>query len=85
MKFILFPPGGVDSFVIKVEGTVATPLAETRILKGRERLKNRSVELQDFRALVGQHTGGAGEGTRNSLCSSYCIPYPRVRAYKNSR
>ena len=65
MKFILFPAGGVDTFLIRVDGTVATPLEETAknvepIEKAIAQLSD--VELQDFSAVIGQHSGDGGRG-----------------------
>ena len=65
MKFVLFPPGAIDQFTIKLEGKVATPLGETsENIKPVEEIVSKidSSEMMDFKTLVGRHTGGGGRG-----------------------
>lgn len=63
MKFILFPPGAIDTFSINLEGVVATPLNETSdLLKPIEQkiLKLDKSELDDMKTTVGRQSNGDG-------------------------
>ncbi|MDB2447078.1 efflux RND transporter permease subunit [bacterium] len=66
MKFILFPPGSIDRFTIRVEAEVATPLKETsENIQPIEKilLKLDDDELQDFKTIVGRHSSGGGRSS----------------------
>lgn len=71
MKFILFPPGAIDTFVIRTESPIATPLSDTSdFVKVIE--QNISTlpkdELKDFKTVIGRHSG---DNTRSSSGTHY--------------
>lgn len=69
MKFILFPPGAIDTFSIRIETKVATPLDETseymRIIE-KAVAKLPDHELLDFKTVVGRISANNQRGSSGS-------------------